>query len=515
MTLKTLLLSLASVSVLAACSTSGEGLQAASAATPEAAEASSSPEKTGLSNIQVVESDDGYSAWLVTENAIPIVSVNMAWRGGETSDPDGLRGAADLMVYMMNEGAGDLDSQAFAQRMEELNMSFGCSTGSDWTSCSMSTLSENFEEAMDLVRMGLTETRFDEDPFNRAIEETLVRLQRAETDPGTIASRAMFDAIYPDHPYAHYSTPETVEAVTAEDAKARRDAIMTKDTLLLTVVGDISPERLKPVMEETFAGLPETSQAPVLEEVVLKSPPEDVVVKDLPQPQSLVMFVAPGLKRNDEDFFAAYVTNYILGGGGFSARLMDEIREKRGLTYGIYTSLSTQDHLGRWAGSAQTANENVGELIGRTKAEIHKLATEGPTEAELLDAKSYLTGAYPLGFDSNSKIASQMMGVRQEALGMDYFANRNAMVEAVTIDDVKRVAAEFLQPENFTFVVVGQPEGMDQIQSFYEDSLAGAAEEAEDAVGAEETDALDLPEDAPDEIVDPIEEEAAEPQPAD
>ena len=482
MNLKLTALSLASISVLSGCAyVSGVETEPAVqpdppptlAAAPEEVEAP----KTGLSNIQIVEADDGYSAWLVTEPAIPIVSVNMAWRGGETSDPDGKEGASSLMVYMMNEGAGDMDSNTYATRMEELNMSFGCSTGNDWTSCSMSTLSENFEEAMEMVRLGLTETRFDENPYMRAMEETLIGIQQSETSAGTIATRAMYEAIYPDHPYAEYATYDSVMAVAVEDAIAQRDAIMTKDTLLVTVVGDIAPDRLKAAMETTFAGLPETSSVESLDEVVLKDPPAEPIVKELVQPQSLVLWVGPGLKRDDEDFFSAYVTNYILGGGGFSARLMDEIREKRGLTYGIYTQLSTSDHLGRWVGSAQTANENVGELIGRTQAELYRLATEGPTEAEMSDAKSYLTGAYPLGFDSNSKIAGQMMGVRQEELGLDYFATRNDMVNAVTIDDVRRVAAEFLMPEKFTFIVVGQPEGMDEIESFYEDSLNPAEED--------------------------------------
>lgn len=440
--------------------------------------------KTGLSNIQVVKAADGYSAWLVTEPSIPIVAIRMAWKGGETSDPQGKDGATDLLAYMMNEGAGDLDSKAFATRMEELNMSFSCSSGNDWTACSMSTLSENFEEAMELVRLGLTETRFDQEPYDRAIEETLISLRRAETSPGTIAQRALYASIYPDHPYARYSTPETIKAVEIADLKSQRDRIMTKDTLLVTAVGDIEPARLKTVMEKTFAGLPEKSQALKLDEVVLKPAPKDPVVKELPQPQSLITFTAPGLKRDDPDFFAAYVTNYILGGGGFSARLMDEIREKRGLTYGIYTRMTTYDHLGLWSGSAQTMNEKAGELIARTKAELHKMATEGPTEKELADAKSYLTGAYPLSFDSNAKIAGAIMGIRQEELGLDYIATRNAKVEAITLEDVKRVAAKYLEPENFTFIAVGQPKGLDSISAFYEEALKpepepDAKEEAE------------------------------------
>ena len=169
----------------------------------------------------------------------------MAWSGGETSDPEGLTGATGLMTYMMNEGAGELDSNAYATRMEELNMSFGCTSGDDWTSCSMSTLSENFEEAMDMVRMGLTETRFDAAPFERSIEETLIALQRAETNPGTLARRALYETIYPEgHPYARYATPDTVQAVTVDDLRTQRDNIMVQDTLLITAVGDISEERL-------------------------------------------------------------------------------------------------------------------------------------------------------------------------------------------------------------------------------------------------------------------------------
>ncbi len=436
--------------------------------------------KTGLSNIQVVEAADGYSAWLVTEPSIPIVAINMAWKGGETSDPDGKDGATDLLAYMMNEGAGELDSKAFATRMEELNMSFGCSSGNDWTSCSMSTLAANFEEAMDLVRLGLTETRFDAEPFKRAVEETLISLKRSETSAGTIATRALYETIYPDHPYAQYATKETVEAVTVADLTSQRDRIMTKDTMLVTVVGDIAPDRLKAAMETTFAALPEKSDVKPLDDVVLKAAATEPVVKTLPQPQSLVTFTAPGLKRDDPDFFAAYVTNYILGGGGFSARLMDEIREKRGLTYGIYSSLSAQDHLGLWRGSAQTMNEKAGEMIARTQAELYKMATDGPTEKELADAKSYLTGAYPLGFDSNSKIAGAMMGIRQENLGLDYIATRNSKVDAITLDDVKRVAATYLQPENFTFIVVGQPEGIADIPTIYAEAIKPEAEPTPD-----------------------------------
>lgn len=472
---------IALLGTLAACETTPAPTVETAPVADAAETVSKDAPKTGLSNIQVIETSDGYSAWLVTEPSIPIISINMAWKGGETSDPIGKEGATSLMTYMMNEGGGDLDSKAYATRMEELNMSFGCSTGNDWTSCSMSTLSENLEPAMELVRLGLIETRFDEAPYTRAVEETLVSLKQSETSAGTIARKALYEAIYPDHPYAKYGTEESVLAISIDDLIAQRDAIMTKDTLLVTAVGDVSPDRLKSVMEMTFADLPEESQVQPLDDVILKAPVTDPIVKELDQPQSLVVFTAPGLLRDDPDFFTAYVVNYILGGGGFSARLMDEIREKEGLTYGIYTGLYAQDHLGVWSGSSQTRNESAGELIGRTQAELHKLATDGPTEKELADAKSYLTGAYPLSFDSNSKIARAMMGIRQDNLGLDYIATRNDKVMAVTMEDVKRVAAEYLEPENFTFVVVGQPEGLDELDKWFEAGLSGTEDVTEAA----------------------------------
>lgn len=464
-----LLVSCASLALISACSQSATDTPDADSGTR--AETSAT---TGLANIKVVEADSGeYFAWLVTEPAIPIVAVNMAWRGGETGDPEGLEGATGFMTYMMNEGAGDLDSKAFATRMEELNMSFGCSSGNDWTTCSMRTLSENFQPAMELVKLALEETRFDEEPFARAVEQTQVALKRAETDAGTIAGRALIETIYPDHPYARYETPETVDAITLEDVKKQRDRIMARDTLLISVVGDTSEAEVQELISSTFSGLPATSDVQPLEDMILKSPPEEPIVRDLPQPQSRVVFMAPGLKRDDPDFIAAYVANYILGGGGFSARLLDEIREKCGLTYGIYSSLGARQYLGTWSGAAQTDNANAAELIARTKYELHKMATEGPTEKELADAKAYLTGAYPLGFDSNAKIAGNMLGIQQAELGLDYIATRNDKVNAVTLEDVKRVSTKYLSPDKFTFVVVGEPENLDQIDVLYAEISAG------------------------------------------
>jgi zinc protease len=414
-----------------------------------------------FAEIQQFTTPGGASVWLVSEPSIPILSLNMAWKGGEASDPEGLEGLTDAVTYHMNEGAGDLDSLGFQTRMEDLNMSFGCSASNDWTSCSASMLTDNAGDAMALIATAFDDPRFDEGPFERFRREQQVSLKTRETSPGYLAWKAVSQALYPDHPYARTKTEESVAALTPELAKEQMRKLMVKDRLLVTAVGAVTPEELAPMIDEVIAGLPETSMLPDTPDIMLPElEPADPIVVDLPQPQSLVQFTGPGLKRDDPDFFTAYVLNYTYGGGGFESRLMKTLRIEKGLTYGIYTSLSAGEHLQTWGGGGQTKNESAGEFIEGIKAEMEEFAENGITEEELADAKAYLTGSYPLGFDSNAKIASQMMGVRQQELGIDYFDTRNDMVRAVTQEDVNRVAKEFLNPEDYLFVAVGQPEGI-------------------------------------------------------
>ncbi|RCL87551.1 pitrilysin family protein [Hyphomonas sp.] len=415
-----------------------------------------------FAEIQQFTTPGGVSVWLVSEPSIPILSVAMAWEGGEAADPEGLEGLADAVVYHMNEGAGDLDSLAFQTRMEELNMSFGCSASSDWTSCSASMLTDNADEAMSLVAQAFEAPRFDAGPFARFQREREVSLNTRETNARYLAGRAEAQAIYPDHPYARETSAESIAALTPELAKAHMRKLMVKDSLIVTAVGAITPEELAPMLDAIAESLPESKDLPETPEITFTVDGAfEPVLIDLPQPQSLVRFLAPGLKREDPDFFTAYVVNYTYGGGGFGSRLMESLRVQKGLTYGVYSWLSFDDTYQNWGGSGQTKNESVGEFVEALLAETALIAEEGITAEELADAKAYLTGSYPLAFDSNAKIAGQMMSVRQDELGVDYFDRRNALIEAVTLEDANRVAAEFLQPDRFSFIMVGQPEGLD------------------------------------------------------
>ena len=444
-----------------ATSTSSEASLDAAAETPAAPALEVALYDGDFVDIQQFTTPGGVSVWLVTEPSIPIVSVQMAWRGGSVADPAGLEGLGQAVSYGMNEGAGDLDSLAFQTAMEDLNMSFGCSNGTEWTSCSATMLSENAAPSMELVAMALTAPRYDEGPFGRFVREQEVSLRTRETSAGYLAWRAQSQALYPDHPFAREMTAESLAALTPELARQHKDALMTKDRLLVTAVGAISPEALAPLIDTAVAALPETSEMPVLTPIALpETAAADPVVVSLPQPQSLVRFIGPGMDRNNPDFFPAFVLNYTFGGGGFEARLMKTLRVEKGLTYGVSSSIDPNPFFSVWSGGGQTKNESAGEFVAGIRDEMKAIIEGGVTEAELADAKAYLIGSYPLGFDSNAKIAGNIMSVRQDELGIDYFDRRNALIEAVTLEDVNRAAATYLAPERYSFFIVGEPEGL-------------------------------------------------------
>jgi zinc protease len=414
-----------------------------------------------FATIQQFTTPGGVSVWLVEEPSIPILSLRMAWQAGSTNDPEGLEGLTNAMVYHMNEGAGELDAQAFFKGMEELNMSFSCGSSNESTFCNASMLTDNVDPSFEMIATAFAEPRFDDGPFERFKREQTVSLQTRETNAGFLAGRAVRNALYPDHSYAKETTAESIAAITQDDMRAQKDLLMVREGMLVTAVGAISPDELAPLIDQAVVGLPESSAAIEADAVVLGEATADPIVIDLPQPQSLVSFTGPAMTREDPDFYTAVVLNYTFGGGGFESRLMKDLRVERGLTYGVGTSVRAGDKIQTWAGSGQTKNESAGEFIDGVKENMVAMVEQGMTEEELAAAKSYLTGSYPLGFDSNAKIAANMMGVRLDGLPVDFFDKRNAMVEAVTLEDVNRVAATYLNPESFTFVVVGQPEGLD------------------------------------------------------
>lgn len=411
--------------------------------------------------IQEVKTPGGISAWLVEEHAIPLIAMSYSFRGGTASEPADKAGLTYFLSGMLDEGAGSLDSEAFRKRRDELSARISFDNSADRFSGSFQTLTETRDQSFDLLRLALTAPRFDPEPFERVRSQILLGLQDEEQDPEQIAFDNWRKRIFDGHPYSRngHGSEQGIKAVAADDLSKRRKELFSRDNLLVVAVGDIDAATLGRLLDRTFGEFPATGKpAEVPEAILAKGPSLNIIDRDIPQ--SIIQFGQAGIKRKDPDFIAAYLMNDILGGSGFGSRLTDEIREKRGLSYSVYTELYPLYHGAAMFGGAATRNDRAGETIKLIKSELKRFATEGPTPAELDDAKTYLTGSYTLRFDTNKKIADQLLGIREQDLGIDYVDKRNGLIEAVTLEDVKRVARRLIDADALIFTVVGKPEGL-------------------------------------------------------
>ena len=410
--------------------------------------------------IEEVTSPGGIKAWLVEEPSIPFVALELRFRGGASLDAEGKRGAINLMTGLLEEGAGEMDAQAFAAARDALAASFGFDVGDDSLTVSARFLTENRDDSVALLRAALVAPRFDPDAIERVRAQVVSNIRSDTKDPNTIAGRTFDLLAFGDHPYgtSRSGTLDSVAALTRDDLVAAKDRVIARDRVYVSAVGDIDSETLGQVIDTLLSGLPATG-APMPPEANVALEP-GVTVVDYESPQSVVVFGHEGIDRHDPDFFAAYVLNHILGSGSFGSRLMDELREQRGLTYGVGSYLVPMDLAATYQGSFASANDKVAEAVALVRDEWRKVAENGVTEGELEKAKTYLTGAYPLRFDGNAPIARILVGMQMDDLPIDYVTTRNAKVEAVTQADVARVAARILHPDQLRFVVVGRPEGL-------------------------------------------------------
>ncbi len=411
--------------------------------------------------IKEVTSPGGITAWLVEDHSIPFTALELRFRGGTSLDDPDKRGAVYLMSGLIEEGAGDMDSRSYARELEALAASFSYNASDDSVSISARFLTENRDEVTDLLRTTIHEPRFDQDAVDRVKAQIVSGLRSDATDPNDIAGRNFSAMAYGDHPYGSEGkgTIESVSALTRDDVVEAYGNVFAKDRLYVGAVGDITAEELGALLDNLLADLPDTGKPiPGKADVTIEG---GISVVEFDTPQSVALFGHEGMDRDDPDFFPAFILNHILGGGGFESRLMQEVREKRGLTYGVATYLVPKDLASVYLGSVSSANDRIAEAVEVIRAEWARAADEGVTQKELDDAKTYLTGAYPLRFDGNGQIAGIMVGMQMQGLPIDYIATRNDKVNAVTLEDVNRVASELLDPEGLHFTVVGKPVGLD------------------------------------------------------
>ena len=412
-------------------------------------------------NIQQIQSPGGIKAWLVEEHSVPLISLKYAFDGGNSQDPEGKAGVANFITAMMDEGAGDLKSEQYQERMEDLAMRMSYDDTKDSLYGSFETLSANRDKAAELLKLSVQQPRFDQDAVERIRQQLIANLIYADKDPGKVAMREWYAQAFAGHPYARPSsgTVDTVSKITRDDLLAYHKRIFARDNLKVVAVGDITPAELGKLIDDVFGGLPAKADLfPVAKTEPIPGGSQRVI--DMGVPQSVAVFGLGAMPRMDPDFMTAFVVNHILGGGGFSAKLMEEVREKRGLAYSVYTYIQPDRYTSILVGSVATKNASMAESLDIIRKEMKKMAENGPTQADLDAAKSYLTGSYALRFDTNSKIASQLLGLMQEGFGPDYVETRNKKIEAITLADAKRVAARLLKPENLIVTVVGKPAGM-------------------------------------------------------
>ena len=411
--------------------------------------------------IERVVSPGGVEAWLVEDHTLPIVALSFTMNGGAATDPAGKEGLANMVSGLLDEGAGDLDSQTFRRRLEDRSISLSFSASQDVFSGNLKSLTRNRDEAFDLFRLALTQPRFDDEAVERIRAQILTGIASRKNDPSDIARRTFWAANFPDHPYGRQSRgqPDSVGAITKTDLVTFVRRRLARDEMVIGIAGDITAAELAPLLDSTFGDLPERAEAFTIAPANPAALGEIIVVEqDIPQ--STIVFGHRGLPRDDPDYYAAYVLNHVLGGGSFTSRLYEEVREKRGLAYSVYSYLLPLDHTAMWLGGAGTENSAVAQSLDVIRTEWARLRDNSITEEQLAAARDNITGSFALRFSNTSAIAGMLVAIQRQDLGIDYINERNGFFEAVTLDDVRRIAKKLLDPDALTIVVVGKPEGV-------------------------------------------------------
>jgi zinc protease len=408
-----------------------------------------------------IKSKSGITAWLVEDKTIPLIAINYAFARGSTSDPAGKEGVAHFLTGMMDEGAANLTGPEFQAKRDRLAVRMSFETTNDNFYGTLQTLSKNRAEAFELLKLALTKPRFEAEPFNRMQQYFVEAARNKEKDPETIAFKEWIRLALGSHPYSRINegTTASIAAITAQDLFDAHKRIYTRDDLKVTVVGDITPEELTLALDNIFGELPAeapTVTVPMAE--VAKGPQTKIIDFDIPQ--SIIVFGSKGILDDDPAYFPALVMAHILGGDSSNSWLFQDVREKRGLTYGVGYSLWALPNAALYTGSMSTVNAKAGDALQAVKSQIERMATTGPTQQELDDAKSYLTGTYALRFDTSSKIAAYLMALRMKKLPIDFAKSRNKLVEAVTLEQVREQAKRLLSAKELIVVAIGKPEGL-------------------------------------------------------
>ncbi|WP_456640464.1 M16 family metallopeptidase [Bradyrhizobium sp. USDA 10063] len=406
--------------------------------------------------IQRLVSPGGIEAWFVQDSTVPLIAMEYAFGGGASQDAAGKPGVGNLVADLLDEGSGDLDSRTFHERLDRRAIELSFSSQRDNFRGSLRMLKDNKDEAFDLLRTALASPRFEAPDVERIRAQVLSNLRRESTNPSALAGRKFLEVAFGDHPYGRHAqgTLESVPTIEIAELKDYVRRVLAKDTLKVAVVGDVDPDTLGKLLDHTFGSLPAKATLTPVADIVVTKPPQRASIP-LDVPQTVVTFGGPGIRRSEPDFMPGYVVNHILGGGGLSSRLYREVREKRGLAYSVYEALVWMEHSALFIGNTGTRADRASETVDAIETEIRHMAEEGPTQKELDEAKSYLKGSQMLALDTSSKLAQALLQYQIDRLPIDYIEKRNAIVDAVTLDDARK-ASQRLWGQGLLTVVVGR-----------------------------------------------------------
>ncbi len=411
--------------------------------------------------VQEVVSPGGIKAWLAHDDKLPLISMRIAFRGGVEQDPADKQGLGELMASLLTQGAGPYDAQAFQQKLADESIGFTFAAGRDAVQGSLRMLRESRRTAFEFMRLAVNEPRFDDEAFERVRRQQITQIQAELGNASWQGRRAMFAAIFRDHPYGmrRLGTAGSLAGMRREDVQAHARRLLARDNLLVTVAGAITPEELGKALDQMFGNLPEHADLRTIPDFSGAFESGSLLIKR-EGTQTEMLLAMPMVRRNDPDWYAAEIVNYVLGGGGFASRLMSEVRDKEGLTYGIGTGLGSMDRAALLLGQASTDNDKTDRAWTKILDVWRGVYDKGLTEDEIAAAKDYLTGSQPLSLTSISAIANVLMEMRLENLGRDYLERRNALIRGVTAEDVRRVVKRWFDPSKILLVMVGEPEGL-------------------------------------------------------
>jgi zinc protease len=412
--------------------------------------------------VQKVRSPIGVEAWLVEEHSLPLIAVDFAFDGGATRDPENKAGSAYLISGLLDEGAGDLDAEAFQGRMADHAISLGFDARRDDFHGHLQTLSKHRDTAFDLLALAVNAPRFDADAVARVKAQVVAGLQRQAQNPDVLCRNALYAAAFPGHSYGRpeKGDVDSVSRLEAEGLRALSGELLSRGGLKVVVVGDITADELSQRLDQIFGALPAGQERALPRDPAPIQGLGQTHVIDLDVPQTVLRFAAPGLMRRDPDFIAASVLNHILGGSAFTSRLFLEVREKRGLAYGVSSSLLPMRESAMVIGGTATRNDRAAESMAVIREEMAKLASDGPTEHEVEEAKRYIIGSYPLRFDTSPKIAAELLNLATNGFEPEFLTERNRLFAEVTLADVKRVAGRLFGDPRMLVQAVGRPVGL-------------------------------------------------------